>query len=60
MRSNFNSKAFDTYSATLGIPMEKRFTEPSDYGNDYSSVTSCLGELLKSEIIQPCYICEVG
>lgn len=44
-------KAFDTYSATLGIPMEKRFAEPSDYGDDYSSVTTCLGELLKSEII---------
>lgn len=50
MRSNINSKAFDTYSATLGIPMEKRIAE-ADYSDDYSSVTACLGELLKSEII---------
>lgn len=46
-----NQKAFDTYSATLGIPMEKRIAEPSDYSDDYSSVTTCLTELLKSEII---------
>ncbi|PNP43866.1 hypothetical protein TGAMA5MH_04149 [Trichoderma gamsii] len=42
------NKAFDTYSATLGIPMEKRIAEPSDYSDDYSSVTTCLTELLKT------------
>lgn len=51
IRSNINSKAFDTYSATLGIPMEKRIAESSGDSDDYSSVTACLGELLKSEII---------
>ncbi|KAL7942120.1 ankyrin repeat-containing domain protein [Trichoderma barbatum] len=38
------NKAFDSYSATLGMPMEKRLPEPS-----YDSViTECLQGLLKS------------
>lgn len=51
MCSDSCSKAFDIYSATLGIPMEKRIPEPSDGGDDYSPLTKCLGELLKSEIL---------
>lgn len=35
--------------------MEKRIPEPSDGGYDSSSLTTCLGELLKSGIILPCY-----
>ncbi|GFP56204.1 ankyrin-3 [Trichoderma asperellum] len=42
------NKAFDIYSATLGIPMEKRIPEPSDSGYDYSHLTKCLGDLLNT------------
>ncbi|KAM0254706.1 hypothetical protein ACHAQJ_006487 [Trichoderma viride] len=42
------NKAFDIYSATLGIPMEKRIPEPSNNSDDYSSLTNCLEGLLKA------------
>lgn len=44
--SNDNFKAFDSYSATLGVPMEKRIPDPSDE----STITECLQGLMKGEI----------
>lgn len=42
------NKAFDIYSATLGIPTEKRISELSDGCYDYSQFTKCLGDLLST------------
>ncbi|PTB57717.1 hypothetical protein M431DRAFT_479284 [Trichoderma harzianum CBS 226.95] len=38
------NKAFDSYSATLGVPMEKRIPDPSDE----STITECLQGLMKA------------
>ncbi|KAL6878817.1 ankyrin repeat-containing domain protein [Trichoderma novae-zelandiae] len=38
------NKAFDSYSATIGIPMEKRIPEPSDD----SAVLDCLKDLVEA------------
>ncbi|RFU77308.1 ankyrin 1 [Trichoderma arundinaceum] len=46
-QANGSPKAFDSYSATLGMPMEKRIPEPLD-GSDYTSLTECLQGLLKA------------
>jgi hypothetical protein len=37
-------KAFDSYNATIGIPMEKRIPEPSDK----STMIDCVKELVES------------
>ncbi|KAL7799020.1 ankyrin repeat-containing domain protein [Trichoderma ceciliae] len=42
------NKAFDSYSATLGMPMEKRIPEPSHRSDDFSPLTECLQGLLKA------------
>ncbi|EHK26252.1 uncharacterized protein TRIVIDRAFT_63577 [Trichoderma virens Gv29-8] len=49
-KANGGMKAFDSYSATLGVPMEKRIPEPS--GD--SIITECLQGLLKGEILLGC------
>ncbi|KAH6609616.1 hypothetical protein Trco_002962 [Trichoderma cornu-damae] len=45
--SNDGLKALDSYSATLGMPMEKRIPEPSQSGSG-NFLTECLQGLLKA------------